>query len=272
MTDQSQNGRNDDGPDVQCPENQGGDDHDGVIDFGFRTVRREAKRGMVRDVFDSVASRYDVMNDLMSGGVHRLWKAAMIDWIAPQPVQTLVDLAGGTGDISQRFLTAGGGNAIVCDINEAMLAAGRQRRDMIRLADRVRWCTGNAEALPFETASADIVTIAFGLRNVTDRDAAIAEAHRILRPGGRFLCLEFSQVRNAALARVYDSWSFNVLPRLGQLVAGDADSYRYLVESIRTFPAPEVLADMFAGAGFVQVRVRRLSAGIACIHSGWKLD
>ena len=206
MTDQSQNGRNEDGIDIHSQDNQGRDDHDGVIDFGFRTVRREAKRGMVRDVFDSVAARYDVMNDLMSGGVHRLWKAAMIDWIAPQPGQTLVDLAGGTGDISQRFLNAGGGNAIVCDINEAMLAAGRQRRDMIRLAERVRWCTGNAEALPFGTASADIVTIAFGLRNVTDRDAAIAEAHRILRPGGRFLCLEFSQVSNAALARVYDSW------------------------------------------------------------------
>ena len=149
MTDQSQNGRNEDGIDIHSQDNQGRDDHDGVIDFGFRTVRREAKRAMVRDVFDSVAARYDVMNDLMSGGVHRLWKAGMIDWIAPQPGQTLVDLAGGTGDISQRFLNAGGGNAIVCDINEAMLAAGRQRRDMIRLAERVHWCTGNAEALPF---------------------------------------------------------------------------------------------------------------------------
>lgn len=243
-----------------------------VIDFGFRTVRRAAKSGMVRDVFDSVATRYDLMNDLMSGGVHRLWKAALIDWIAPQPGQTLVDLAGGTGDISLRFLNAGGGDAIVCDINEAMLSAGRQRRDMAQAGDRLRWCAGNAETLPFDRASADVVTIAFGLRNVTDRDAAIAEAYRILRPGGRFLCLEFSQVSNAMLARLYDGWSFNVLPRLGQLVAGDADSYRYLVESIRTFPATEILADMFAAAGFAQVRVRRLSGGIACIHSGWKLD
>ncbi|CAI8212510.1 MAG: Ubiquinone/menaquinone biosynthesis C-methyltransferase UbiE [SAR116 cluster bacterium] len=153
-----------------------------------------------------------------------------------------------------------------------MLSAGRQRRDMAQAGDRLRWCAGNAETLPFDRASADVVTMAFGLRNVTDRDAAIAEAYRILRPGGRFLCLEFSQVSNAMLARLYDGWSFNVLPRLGQLVAGDADSYRYLVESIRTFPAPEILADMFAAAGFAQVRVRRLSGGIACIHSGWKLD
>ena len=242
------------------------------IDFGFRTVRRGEKAGLVRDVFDSVATRYDIMNDLMSGGVHRLWKAALVDWMAPQPYQHLVDLAGGTGDISLRFLRAGGGSAAVTDINESMLNAGRQRRDLGKFADRLTWCVGNAEALPFDSGRADFVTIAFGLRNVTDRDAAIAEAHRILKPGGRFLCLEFSQVDSAVLARLYDAWSFNVLPRLGQLVAGDADSYRYLVESIRTFPTPEVLADMFAGAGFAQVRVRRLSGGIACIHSGWKLD
>ena len=245
---------------------------DADIDFGFRTVRRAEKAGLVRDVFDSVATRYDVMNDLMSGGVHRLWKAAMIDWMAPQPYQRLVDLAGGTGDISLRFLRAGGGGAAVTDINESMLAAGRKRRDLGKYASRLSWCVGNAEALPFETASADLVTIAFGLRNVTDRDAALAEAHRILKPGGRFLCLEFSQVSSEMLARAYDAWSFNVLPRLGQIVAGDADSYRYLVESIRTFPTPEILADMFADAGFAQVRVRRMSAGIACIHSGWKLD
>lgn len=254
----------------QTPSNA--DDGAADIDFGFRTVRRAEKAGLVRDVFDSVATRYDVMNDLMSGGVHRLWKAALIDWMAPQPYQHLVDLAGGTGDISLRFLRAGGGSAAVTDINETMLAAGRKRRDLGKYANQLSWYVGNAEALPFAAASADLVTIAFGLRNVTDRDAALAEAHRILRPGGRFLCLEFSQVSSDMLARAYDAWSFNVLPRLGQIVAGDADSYRYLVESIRTFPTPEILADMFAGAGFAQVRVRRMSAGIACIHSGWKLD
>jgi len=249
-----------------------GAEMDETIDFGFRTVRRAEKQGLVRGVFDSVANRYDVMNDLMSGGVHRLWKAALIDWMAPQPHQHLIDLAGGTGDIALRFLRAGGGSAAITDINHAMLNAGRQRRDLAKFQDRISWCVGNAECLPFATGTADFITIAFGLRNVTDRQAAISEAHRVLRPGGRFLCLEFSHVKNAVLRRAYDAWSFNALPAMGQLVAGDADSYRYLAESIRTFPTPEVLADMFATAGFAQVRVRSLSAGIACIHSGWKLD
>jgi demethylmenaquinone methyltransferase/2-methoxy-6-polyprenyl-1,4-benzoquinol methylase len=243
-----------------------------TIDFGFRQVRRADKQGLVRGVFDSVAERYDVMNDLMSGGVHRLWKAALIDWMAPQPHQHLVDLAGGTGDVSLRFLRAGGGSAVITDINHAMLSAGRRRRDIAKFNDRTSWCVGNAETLPFASATADFVTIAFGLRNVTDRQSAISEAHRVLKPGGRFLCLEFSQVKNDLLARAYDEWSFNALPAIGRLVAGDGESYRYLAESIRTFPTPEVLADMFAGAGFAQVRVRSLSAGVACIHSGWKLD
>jgi demethylmenaquinone methyltransferase/2-methoxy-6-polyprenyl-1,4-benzoquinol methylase len=243
-----------------------------TIDFGFRTVNREDKQGLVRGVFDSVADRYDVMNDLMSGGIHRLWKSALIDWMAPQPHQHLVDLAGGTGDISLRFLRAGGGSAAISDINHAMLNAGRRRRDIIKYHDRLSWCVGNAESLPFDNGIADFVTIAFGLRNVTDREAAIAEAHRVLKPGGRFLCLEFSQVKSSTLQRVYDAWSFNALPLMGRLVAGDAESYRYLAESIRTFPTPEVLADMFASAGFAQIRVRSLSAGVACIHSGWKLD
>lgn len=243
-----------------------------TIDFGFKTVERTAKAGLVRDVFDSVAGRYDVMNDLMSGGIHRLWKSALIDWMAPQPYQHLVDLAGGTGDISLRFLRAGGGSAAITDINHAMLMAGRKRRDLEKYNSQTSWCVGNAETLPFEAGIADFVTIAFGLRNVTDRQAAIDEAYRVLKPGGRFLCLEFSQVKSDALGKLYDAWSFNVLPHLGQMVAGDADSYRYLVESIRQFPSPEVLADMFAQSGFAQVRVRSLSGGIACIHSGWKLD
>ncbi len=243
-----------------------------TIDFGFRTVRREDKRRLVRNVFDSVASRYDLMNDLMSVGVHRIWKSALIDWMAPQPHQHLIDLAGGTGDIGLRFLRAGGGSATISDINQAMLSTGRERRDSGRYTDRMNWCVANAECLPFDDGVADFVTIAFGLRNVTDRCAAIIEAHRVLKPGGRFLCLEFSQVNGSALKRVYDCWSFSALPLMGRIVAGDANSYRYLAESIRTFPRPEVLADMFADAAFAQVRVRSLSAGIACIHSGWKLD
>ena len=242
------------------------------IDFGYRTVRRSDKAGLVRGVFNSVAGRYDLMNDLMSGGVHRLWKAAMIDWMAPQPHQKLVDLAGGTGDISIRFLSNGGGLAYITDINQAMLQAGRDRRNLQRMASQIRWCVANAESLPFDSQIADFVTIAFGLRNITDRHAALSEAYRILKPGGRFLCLEFSHVQNRPLAKLYDSWSFNVLPFMGQVIAGDADSYRYLAESIRTFPTKEVLVDMFAQAGFAQIRVRSLSAGIACIHSGWKLD
>ena len=242
------------------------------IDFGYRTVQRSDKAGLVRGVFNSVASRYDLMNDLMSGGVHRLWKAAMIDWMAPQRHQNLVDLAGGTGDISMRFLANGGGVACITDINHAMLQVGRGRRDLQRMANQLSWCVANAEALPFESQIADFVTIAFGLRNVTDRQAALNEAYRILKPGGRFLCLEFSHVQNRPLAKLYHSWSFNILPVMGQVVTGDGDSYRYLVESIRTFPTQEVLTDMFAQAGFAQIRVRSLSAEIACIHSGWKLD
>jgi demethylmenaquinone methyltransferase/2-methoxy-6-polyprenyl-1,4-benzoquinol methylase len=245
---------------------------DDIIDFGFRDVPRADKAGLVRGVFDSVAARYDLMNDLMSGGVHRLWKAALIDWMAPQPYQRLVDLAGGTGDISLRFLRAGGGSACITDINHAMLNAGRKRRDLQARARQLDWCVANAESLPFPDHYADFVTIAFGLRNVTDRQAAIDEAYRILKPGGRFLCLEFSHVDNATLARLYDRWSFDALPVMGQMIAGDRDSYRYLAESIRQFPSKEILADMFAAGGFAQIRVRRLSAGIACIHSGWKLD
>ena len=245
---------------------------DDTIDFGFQTVRRTAKAGLVRGVFDSVASRYDIMNDVMSGGVHRLWKTAMIDWMAPQPDQHLVDLAGGTGDISLRFLRSGGGSACITDINQAMLQAGQQRGQLQRYANQLSWCVGNAEALPLASATTDFVTIAFGLRNVTDRQAALGEAYRILKPGGRFLCLEFSRVKNRPLAEFYDAFSFNLLPVIGQVIAGDAASYRYLVESIRQFPSKEVLADMFAAAEFAQIRVRSLSAGIACIHSGWKLD
>ena len=242
------------------------------IDFGYRTVQRSYKAELVRGVFNSVAGHYDLMNDLMSGGVHRLWKSAMIDWMAPQPHQKLIDLAGGTGDISMRFLSNGGGVACITDINHAMLQVGRGRRDLQRLASKISWCVANAESLPFGGQIADCVTIAFGLRNITDRQAALREAYRILKPGGRFLCLEFSHVQNRPLAKLYDGWSFNILPIMGQVIAGDADSYRYLAESIRTFPTKEALSDMFAQAGFAQIRVRSLSAGIACIHSGWKLD
>ena len=243
---------------------------DDPIDFGYETIRAAEKQDRVRGVFDSVAASYDVMNDVMSLGVHRVWKDILIRMINPAADQHLIDLAGGTGDIASRFLKRGGGRASIVDINVEMMMAGRKRPDLAALTD-LSWVAGNAEAIPFDDASADVVTIAFGLRNVTHRDRAIAEAFRVLKPGGRFYCLEFSQVQNPALAKAYDLWS-GVLPGFGQVIARDAASYQYLVESIRRFPPQEELAAMFAAAGFARVKYRNLTNGIAAIHCGWKLD
>jgi demethylmenaquinone methyltransferase/2-methoxy-6-polyprenyl-1,4-benzoquinol methylase len=239
-------------------------------DFGFRRVAEGEKARLVRQVFDGVAGRYDLMNDLMSGGVHRLWKTALIDWLAPRPHMHLVDVAGGTGDITQRFRARGGGRVTVVDINEQMIRVGRDRAAESRLAN-VDWVVGDAEALPLPDRCCDAVTIAFGIRNVTHVDRALAEMRRVLKPGGRFLCLEFSRVVVPGLAQAYDAFSFNVIPRLGELVAGDADSYRYLVESIRKFPDQERFAAMIRAAGLERVQVRNLSGGIAALHSGWRL-
>lgn len=242
------------------------------IDFGFQSVPRAEKESRVKDVFDSVAKNYDIMNDLMSMGVHRLWKDALMDWLAPRPHQTLLDLAGGTGDVALRFLKRGGGSVKIVDINEEMLQAGQKRSVMRPYQDRLEWIAGNAEALPLADNSVDRATIAFGLRNVTNRDVALREIHRVLKPGGRFCCLEFSAVENPVLSKIYDQWSFKILPKMGQLVARDGDSYQYLVESIRKFPDQFALSDMMVSAGFARVRYRNLSGGIAAIHSGWKLD
>lgn len=245
---------------------------DELIDFGFQSIPRDEKESRVKGVFSSVASNYDIMNDLMSFGIHRLWKDALMDWLAPQSHQQLVDLAGGTGDVALRFLKRGGGSVKIVDINQDMLRAGQGRSVMRPYADQLEWIVGNAESLPLEDASADRVTIAFGLRNVTDRAKALRDIHRVLKPGGRFCCLEFSSVENPLLARLYDEWSFKILPQMGQIVAKDRESYQYLVESIRQFPDQYQLADMMSDAGFAQVRFRNLSGGIAAIHSGWKLD
>jgi demethylmenaquinone methyltransferase / 2-methoxy-6-polyprenyl-1,4-benzoquinol methylase len=242
-------------------------------DFGYRRVGIEDKTRLVREVFDSVADRYDLMNDLMSGGVHRLWKAELIDRLSPRPGQRLLDIAGGTGDIAQRFLdrAGSGAGAIVCDINEAMLRRGRDRAiDAGRLVG-IEWLCGDAEHLPVKSASIDACTIAFGLRNVTRVAQALTEARRVLKPGGRFLCLEFSHVTAPVLRRAYDLYSFAVLPRLGQAVTGNGEAYRYLVESIRRFPAQGELARMMEAAGFEQVSFRNLTGGIAALHSGWRL-
>ncbi len=233
-------------------------------DFGFRTVPRAAKKPMVRAVFDSVAPKYDVMNDLMSLGVHRAWKRDFVQGLDPRPGRTLLDLAGGTGDIVRGWLARGGGPAVLTDINAAMLSVGQGRVDApVAVAD--------AEALPFRDACMDRVTIAFGLRNCTDKDAVLREARRVLRPGGQFHCLEFSKLQVAAMAPVYDAWSFQVMPRLGRVVAQDSESYVYLAESIRKFPHQETLAGMMRAAGFGRVSFRNLTGGIAAIHKGWRL-
>ncbi|MEZ5668125.1 MAG: class I SAM-dependent methyltransferase [Alphaproteobacteria bacterium] len=241
--------------------------------FGYRDVAPAEKTRLVRAVFDSVAPRYDLMNDLMSGGVHRLWKNAFVAQVAPRPGQLCLDVAGGTGDIAFR-VARGGADVVVCDINASMLSVGRDRaldRGLVNLDGRLAWVCGAAEALPLADRSVDLYTIAFGLRNVTDIAAALAEARRVLRPGGRFFCLEFSHVRLAPLRRAYDAYSFGVLPRLGALVARDTESYRYLAESIRRFPDQETLLGLMAEAGLGRGRCRNLSGGIAAIHSAWRL-
>ncbi|MDB6452501.1 bifunctional demethylmenaquinone methyltransferase/2-methoxy-6-polyprenyl-1,4-benzoquinol methylase UbiE [Falsirhodobacter sp. 20TX0035] len=245
---------------------------DKTTHFGFRTVDETEKAGLVHGVFSSVASKYDVMNDLMSAGVHRLWKDAMMDWLAPRPGQRLLDVAGGTGDVAFRFLKrAAGSKAVVLDMTESMLVAGRQRADAGNMADRLDWVVGDAMALPLPDNSFDVYTISFGIRNVTRVQDALNEAHRVLRPGGRLMVLEFSQLPNAMMQKAYDLYSFNVIPPMGKLVTGDRDSYQYLVESIRKFPDQDTFAGMIRQAGFDLVKYRNMSMGIAALHSGWKV-
>ncbi|SIT81186.1 bifunctional demethylmenaquinone methyltransferase/2-methoxy-6-polyprenyl-1,4-benzoquinol methylase UbiE [Pontibaca methylaminivorans] len=245
---------------------------DKATHFGYQTVPESEKAGRVRGVFTSVASRYDVMNDVMSGGIHRLWKDAMMDWLAPRPGQRLLDVAGGTGDIAFRFLKrAGSGHVTVVDLTESMLVEGRKRAEAAQMADSLDWLTGDAMALPFADNSFDVYTISFGIRNVTRPEDALAEAFRVLRPGGRLMVLEFSQIPNRALQRLYDLYSFNVIPRMGQVIAQDRDSYQYLVESIRRFPDQETFLAMIRSAGFENASYRNLSLGIAALHSGWKI-
>jgi demethylmenaquinone methyltransferase/2-methoxy-6-polyprenyl-1,4-benzoquinol methylase len=240
--------------------------------FGFQTVNEGEKAGMVHGVFTRVASKYDIMNDLMSVGIHRLWKDAMMDWLAPRRGQRLLDMAGGTGDIAFRFLgRAPGATATVCDMTESMLAEGQKRAEAENLADRLEWVVADAMALPFADNSYDVFTMSFGIRNVTRIADVLSEAFRVLRPGGRLMVLEFSQLPNPALQWAYDRYSFNVIPLLGEIVAKDRMSYQYLVESIRKFPDQESFARMIRAAGFEQVKYRNLSMGIAALHSGWKI-
>ena len=251
-------------------------DTNSTTSFGFKTVEEDQRQGLVNEVFSSVAENYDLMNDLMSGGMHRLWKEAFINWLAPpqtsQPYHHL-DVAGGTGDIAMRLLAAANSeaNSVICDISGEMLRVGEKRAHEKGYADRLSFVQGNAEFLPFPDNSFDVYTIAFGIRNVTHIDIALKEARRVLKRGGRFMCLEFSKVEVPLLDKVYDLFSFNVIPHLGQLTSGDRDSYQYLVESIRKFPPQDEFVTMIEQAGFEQVKYRNLSGGIAAMHSGWKL-
>jgi len=240
--------------------------------FGFETIPENEKAGRVRGVFSSVASKYDIMNDAMSLGIHRIWKDAMMDWIAPRRGQHLLDVAGGTGDIAFRFFKrAGQAQATVLDLTENMLVEGRKRAEAAQLSESLDWVVGDAMALPFPDNSFDVYTISFGIRNVTRPQDALAEAFRVLKPGGRLMVLEFSQIPNDLLQGLYDFYSFNAIPVMGKVITGDRDSYQYLVESIRKFPDQETFLDMVRQAGFENAKYRNLSLGIACLHSGWKI-
>ena len=243
--------------------------------YGFRAVAEEEKQGLVNDVFHKVAKRYDVMNDLMSGGLHRLWKDAMVTALNPpkRPGWKALDVAGGTGDIAFRIVEASGraAHVTVLDINGSMLEVGRERAEKRGFADSLDFVEANAEELPFENESFDAYTIAFGIRNVPHIETALAEAFRVLKTGGRFLCLEFSEVEMPLLDRVYEQWSFKAIPQIGKAVTGEAEPYSYLVESIRKFPNQQNFAAMIGRAGFERVSFRNYSGGIAALHSGWKL-
>jgi demethylmenaquinone methyltransferase/2-methoxy-6-polyprenyl-1,4-benzoquinol methylase len=252
----------------------------GEADFGYRRVAEAEKEPLVRRVFSSVARRYDLMNDLMSGGLHRLWKTTFVDLLRPSPHMRVLDVAGGTGDIAFRILramggpercAAAGGRVTVADINAEMLAVGRARAAERRLDDALAFAGADAERLPFPDGTADAYTIAFGIRNVTRIERALAEARRVLRPGGRFLCLEFSKPMLPLLGPLYDRYSFSVIPWIGERVANDRAAYQYLVESIRRFPDQTRFAAMIGAAGLSRVSVRNLAGGIVAVHSAWRL-
>ena len=248
------------------------DKKENTTHFGFETILEKDKAEKVQGVFSSVASKYDVMNDFMSLGLHRFWKDAMMDWLAPRGGQLLLDVAGGTGDISFRFLKrARNAHATVLDLTEPMLAEGRKRAATAGISGQLDWVVGDAMALPFEDQTFDVYTISFGIRNVTNPKKALAEAYRVLKPGGRIMVLEFSHIPNDLLQWCYDKYSFNVIPRLGQIIARDRSSYQYLVESIRKFPNQENFLNLVSEAGFENTKYRNLTMGVACLHSGWKI-
>ena len=236
--------------------------------FGNRSVTADEKTSLVRNVFNSVAPKYDLMNDITSLGIHRSWKNDLINWLAPQSTQNLADIAGGTGDIAHKFLTAGGNSAHIFDINKEMIQVGKQK---YRNVHNLEWSVASAENIPTLDNSFERATMSFGLRNITDRNKSLQEIYRILKPGGRFICLEFSHVENDFLKKFYDLWSFKIMPLIGDKVTGNKEAYTYLVESIRKFPSQSELSQLFSEAGFSRVKCRNLSNGIVALHSGWKI-
>ena len=238
------------------------------VDFGFKSVKKTEKQKLVNNVFDSVARKYDLMNDITSLGIHRSWKNDLINWLAPQKNQNLADVAGGTGDISHKFLSAGGNSAHIFDINKEMIQEGKKKHGSTK---NLNWTIASAENIPVSDNTFERATMSFGLRNITDRGKSLNEIYRILKPGGRFICLEFSHVENVILKKLYDLWSFEIMPLIGHKVANDKDAYKYLVESIRKFPTQAELTQMLSEIGFSRVKFRNLSNGIVALHSGWKI-
>ena len=241
-------------------------------DFGFSRVKSKDKSNLVKKIFENVSGRYDLMNDFMSLGIHRVWKESMLDWLAPRRGQSLIDVAGGTGDIAFNFIKRAktGANATILDLTESMMIEGKKKTIDLPEESKINWVCGDAMRMPFSNSTFDVYTISFGIRNVTDISKTLSEAYRVLKPGGRLMILEFSSVNNDLISWIYDKYSFNIIPKLGEFVSNDRESYQYLVESIRKFPNQEKFSEMIINEGFRKVKYRDLTFGIAALHSAWK--
>ena len=241
-------------------------------DFGFSRVKSKDKSNLVKKIFENVSNRYDLMNDFMSLGIHRVWKESMLDWLAPRRGQSLIDVAGGTGDIAFNFIKRAktGANATILDLTESMMIEGKKKTIDLPEESQINWVCGDAMRMPFSNSTFDVYTISFGIRNVTNISKTLSEAYRVLKPGGRLMILEFSSVNNDLISWIYDKYSFNIIPKLGEFVSNDRESYQYLVESIRKFPNQEKFSEMIINEGFRKVKYRDLTFGIAALHSAWK--
>ena len=241
-------------------------------DFGFSRVKSKDKSNLVKKIFENVSGRYDLMNDFMSLGIHRVWKKSMLDWLAPRRGQSLIDVAGGTGDIAFNFIKRAktGASATILDLTESMMIEGKKKTTDLPEESQINWVCGDAMRMPFSDSTFDVYTISFGIRNVTNISKTLSEAYRVLKPGGRLMILEFSSVNNDLISWIYDKYSFNIIPKLGEFVSNDRESYQYLVESIRKFPNQEKFSEMIINEGFRKVKYRDLTFGIAALHSAWK--